>query len=218
MIEWDTVAISAILSGLIGLGVALYVRFFIKPTHEKVFESNRNQNLEIIFNQLEYYDSHLQTIFDILEEDFGEITRDRKKVVLPSMVAIEYGSDGKPKNEELPLEEFQRRRVLELKFEETKKDLENMIATMKEFSTFFNNDYSIYHNYIHDSFLRDVRQYFWDGNYFVDGIQNNAVMAFLLGKRSTLAEKMIAYLESSSSTKMSYAMNEFVKRWTERWG
>jgi len=91
-----------------------------------------------------------------------------------------------------------------------------MIASMKEFSTYFKEDYSIYHNYIHDSFLREVRQYFWDGNYFVDWMIKNDILGFALDKRRNRAEKIIAYLKSSKTTKMNPQMDEFVKRWTKR--
>ncbi len=78
MIELDTVIISTGFSGLIGLCVALYVRYFTKPTHEKVFQSNRNTNLDIIFNQMELYGSNVDSLFEILTRDFGELSHKKR--------------------------------------------------------------------------------------------------------------------------------------------
>jgi len=215
MIEWDTVYISAALSGFIGLLVALYVRFFVKPPHEKLFEGNRNENLHILFNQLRFYDSYVQSLFEILTREFGELTSDRKKVVLPSLVAIQYDAEGNPKNEGITPEESVKRAKLEKHFESMKEDLKEMIKSMEKIHSQFERDYTIYHNYIHASFLQDVQNYYWSSNNYFLGIIDNQVHGFSLRNRHAYAKKMIEYLKVNRTIKRTDSINEFVDKWTE---
>lgn len=90
-----------------------------------------------------------------------------------------------------------------------------MLNIIKETHENFVKDCNIYHNYIHDSFLRDVKQYYWNTDYYFERILYNELNSLFLNERIKYAKKIIQYLESDKSIELTYSINNFIERWKE---
>lgn len=139
-----------------------------------------------------------------------------KKNIIPlSLEPVEYSKDGRSTTEITSAEDCVKRRQLEIQFEGTKDELRYMLNIIKETHENFVKDCNIYHNYIHDSFLRDVKQYYWNTDYYFERILYNELNSLFLNERIKYAKKIIQYLESDKSIELTCSINNFIERWKE---
>lgn len=216
MDPWAPAIVSIIVSGLIAYFVAHYIRFNTKPAHERVFDENRNANLTRIFDQLSTFDDEVGRFFETLTNNFGELSRDRTELYRePFDVEWELDEEGEPFPKQVSVEvteeDNQRRMILEF----PEHDFHERLGRLKEQQKLFLRDYNIYLNYIHDSFLRDIRDYYYNTIEYFDSILHNIVSSFRLIRRNDCATRTIQYLEEDNSIQKTTNMLDFIQRWKE---
>jgi len=205
MIEWDTVVVSTILSIMGAFLVGLYIRYYVKPKHEEVFNYNRKVNIQRIFGLLDNLDLQLRNFIEYFEKDLGALTVDRK-TVLPEK-KFEKQPDGSF------IADITDRTGLGKKYEEMKPELIRITENHKMLQKSFLSDYSIYQHYMHDSFLRDIRNYIRDTTHYVGWLLKDTHLGFLRTKRMESAKKIIEYVQKDKSLVTIHDINKFIERW-----
>ena len=203
-----TVVLSLASSLLASAIVAAYFRFLVKPKSEKVFEHNRESNLQRIFNQLRIYDNfNVGQIFDTLEKEFGSLECGKSELINEN---FKFVTEEELENQEIT--DFVKNRSDEEKL--AKLNSISKIRVLQRFHENFKEDYNIYSQYLHDSFLRDINQYYLNTNLYVEWLLKNHKENSCLDERKNNAENIIKYLkEDRSIDKETKSIKDFIDKW-----
>ena len=192
MLEWDTIVLSAILSGIVATVIAYIFRYHLKPKHEKVFETNRKSDISRIFDSLQYLEFRFESFLDVFEKEMGKITKTRTRVLdKPKWVKQADGSSIAT----MTLEETK----LQTKYQKLKENLKSDVVEIEKGYNSFLENYRSYITYIESSFLKNVIEYFWTTWYFSIWALKDTLQPELLVKRIKLAEKIINFVENDKS-------------------
>lgn len=203
MVDFWTVLVSF----TIAVGVALFVRYKIKPKHEEVFDYNRKSNIVRIFGLLDHLDFQFRYFIEYFEKDMGELTKDRK-TVLPER-KFEKTQDGGY------VVDITDTMGIGIKYEQVKPELKRLAENLRMLEKSFLSDYSIYLNYVHDSFLRDIRMYFLNTAHYAEWLLKDTHLAYLRKKRMESAKKIIEYVEKDKSLVSNPLIKKFIEKWEE---
>lgn len=202
-LDFDTIIISTLMAIAITVGVSWFFRFRTKPKFEIIYDSNREENLTYVFNGLEMLDSDFGSFCEIFEDNFGLLTKEKKEIVpRPSS-----SSDGNITYPQGFAETLNRLR-------QVKENLTPMLTRMRDNHNKFLRDYHIYHNYIHDSFLRNVSLYYWTTTYYIEWLLKGHHVVNSGEKRQTYAKKIIEYIERDTTYHKNIpSISHFVNKW-----
>ena len=156
MDDFLIVVISVILSTLTSIGVAWFFRFRTKPKHEIIYDSNRQENLTRIFYGLKFFDMFFERVYSQFNNEFGILNKEKESLIYKSQDISDIDSN----NNFEKLVNFGNLSERQLKLDKIRDYCEREFQNMKERFQVFINDYNIYQNYFHDSFLRDIREYY----------------------------------------------------------
>ena len=202
-----TILISLFLTTAVGIFITAYFRYFVKPKYEIVFDANRKANLTILFNAIDGFDEYFESIYTIFEEKLGLLTKNRKDIV-PSI-----SNQINPINPALPLT-YQDIMKIQKEYADVKSDLNPMLVKMQKFHRDFLKDYHLFQNYIHDSFLRDVNQYFVHTLDYTKWLLECNHVATTAEKRIKYYNEIKSYLENEKSLIESIpTMKKFLDKW-----
>lgn len=215
-VDWDTTNISTIIStitsGVLAFGIALYFRYRVKPKFEIIYDSNRQANINLIFNGLNYLDSEFESFYTIIENELGELTKEREEII-PSLKV-------KPKDEWIEndpdISDFGIIIKMTEKYDGIRKNLAPMLTIMREHHKKFLQDYHINLNYLHDSFLRDVNSYYITTTYYAELLLQCQNYYSIGIKRKSEADKIIEYVNADGSVdKTPDGIREFIYKWKD---
>jgi len=208
-IDWGTTIISAIISGIVAIGVAWYFRFKVKPKFEIVFDDNRQANLRLIFNGLQWFDSEFQSIYEIFERELGELKKEREEIIPRPKFIQEKGSEI---NENVI--DLGSMMKMDKIFAEVRDNLNPILARMLEQQKTFLRDYHIFLNYLHDSFLREINNYYFTTIYYTKWVLKGNNFYSIGIKRKEHANRIIKYLEEDKTiNKTEKSLGEFISKW-----
>lgn len=209
-VDWDTTIISTITSAVVAISVGLYVRYKTKPKSEIIYNANRQANLNLIFSGLNHLNFEFGTLYESIEQRLGELTKKRSEVI-PSLVF-------KPKEQWIENDpdqlDFVKITKMTSVFDEIKPMLRSTLARMHQQHRNFLQDYHIYLNYLHDSFLRDVNSYYLTTTYYSELLLNGENHYEIGIKRKSEADNIMEYVEKDRTVdKTLGAINEFILNW-----
>lgn len=211
MSEYDTVniLISLGLTTLTGVAIAAFFRYKVKPKFEIVFDSNRQSNLRLIFSGLEWFDKEFESFYKIFERDMVELTKDNEEIIpRPKFKPMDELDDGE---DVIDLGTMMK---MDKAFQEVKKCLEPILKRMSEQHNAFLRDYHIYLNYLHDSFLRDINNYYFTTTYYVEWVLKQQNYYSIGIERKEIAKRLIEYVEKDSSIdKKEQSIENFILKW-----
>ena len=207
MVEWDTVVVSSIISAIVAIGVALCVRYKVKPKHEVVFEHNRNVEFKRIFDTIHFLDFHFQNFLDDLEKEMGPLTNDRE--------TLTPKPEFKPLPEGGQIAEFSLEQTkLALKFQRLLPKLKFNFEQIRKITQGFQNDYLRLLNQIENSFLTNVWNYIFSTHHYAEWAQKDFLMSSLLKENMKTAKKIIDFLESDKTIDLTEPyIKEFIEKW-----
>lgn len=212
MVNWDDVIISTITSGGVAGFIAWFFRYKTKPKVEIVFEDNRKQSFHYLFGNIASFDNYFGSFYEIFEKDVTELKGSNKSIVRSSPIMHAFLNALGEKETVIDLGNVDMNLIR--KFEFTKKNLEPMLESMRTFYKTFSDDYSFYHTYMHDTFLRDVIRYYTSTIEYARWVLQGYDYSTYLGARLQASFKIIHYLENDKSIDNSFvATNEFIKKW-----
>jgi len=200
-----------VVSSIIAFGIALFVRYGVKPKFEIVYDSNRKANLTYLFNGISMFDDlDFRSFYEIFEDRMGLLTRDRKDII-PSTL-----STGLTPTVDLRLTAFSEIGRLTAEYDVLKVDLRPILEDMKSNFEAFNQQYTFYQTYLHDSFLREVKIYFFNTYYYAEWLLQGQNLVEVADKRLESAFRIIQYLEENSLVDLDIPnMRNFIKKWRD---
>jgi len=206
--EWGGVISSTLASSLIAIGIALYIRYRAKPKQEIIYDANRQANLDLIFSGLNFLNIEFLTFYESIEQRLGELTKERSKII-PFPIS-------KPLNEwtvdDPDIVDFGEISKMTAIFDEIKPMLTQTLTRIREHHKRFLQDYHIYLNYLHDSFLRDVHSYYITTTHYSELLLNGENHYSIGIKRKEEADKIIAYVKDRTVHKTNSIM-DFILNW-----
>ena len=212
MINWDDVIISTITSGVVAFGIAFYFKYWARPKIEIIFDDNRKESFNSLFSNLASFDSYFQSFYEIFERDVTELKGSNKQIIPLSPIMREILTAKGEKTFRVSLPQVSS--SLLQNFEFTKRNLEPMLEQMRKLYKAFSDDYSYYHNYMHETFLRDVILYYASTTDYVRWVLQGQDYAVYLASRERSAFKMIWYLEGDKSIDKSFPnVMDFITKW-----
>ncbi len=214
MSEFDiwNVLVSLGLSSLVGISIAVFFRYKVKPKFEIIFDDNRQSNLNLIFNGLQWFDADFESFYTIVERDITPLTKYNEEIVpSPKIKPIDELED----DDAVDLGTMMR---MDKKFLEVKDTLDSILKRMREQHTKFLKDYHIYLNYLHDDFLRNISKYYFTTTDYCEYVLNKQNYYSIGIDRKKFATKIIAYLEKDSGIeRRENSIEKFISKWRKRY-
>ena len=214
--DWEiiiiSVCLSAFFSGLTAYTITWYFRHRVKPKSELLFEKNHIDTMEMIFGSLHWFDYNFKIFYETIEKEMGDLTDEKKEIIpTPKFVPIDQLESG---YEVVDFgESFKKSKI----FVQVKENLKLQIENMKSISETFSKENSIFMNYVHSSFLRNILHYYWTSLYYADWTLGNAPIQSSLEKRKELAQKIIEYVQKDDLINTySKMIKEFIDKWEKR--
>jgi len=155
--DWCTYILTALTSGIIGYGIAIYVRKYVKTNIETVFDERRIETFDSLMSNVNSFDNIFQQIYETFEKQYVDISVS-KILSYPSIISTRstYGHQNIP---EIPPEVLltikEDYKIFKKIVDETKNNYEKLIKKQKEFQL----DHATYSIYISRHFLSLVNYY-----------------------------------------------------------
>jgi len=201
---------SSLLALFITIGVSAYFRYRLPPISEQIFANNRNSFLKMTFDKLETFDEFLlKRILETFTKEFGELKRERKEILKNTFKFV-------------PIDELENQETMDFvesmkentKLQELRKNFALDFENMRKVHKNFIEDRTFYEKYFHHSFIRDIDQYFWQTNYYVEWLFKNVIISGCMDDRKNNAEKIIDYIQSDKTIdKNSENVRNFMNKW-----
>ena len=208
-LDVGTIVLSSLISGVIAITIAWFFRFKVKPKREIVFEDNRKDNVNRVCNILNFFDSSFERVYKGFEEEFQDLTKDMENIIPKPELRRE--------NDEYVVElDF----VDQMKKKETLKKLksqyERTLETMEKQTKMFYDDISIFHNYLHNSFLIEIGNYMNATLHYSQELLNGQNYVGIGMMRLKHYKKIKSYLQNDKSIRENKGVKEFISRWEKQ--
>ena len=216
-IEWITSLAINIIIAIIAISISIYFGFFYKSRIEILFLRHEENNLELLFREINILDDNFMTFCNLIEKKICPIPKEDKELLKITLPLKPIFENGKKVGDEI--ESPEKHPGINNNFQRFNSEKQLFGILLEKAQTQHKNIFEEFlskkNSYIDPVLKRDVSCYCFYSIDFLKYIPKNYSYASFLEKRRIYAKQIINYFAKNDVKISNGHITKFIDKWNE---